>query len=128
MRLPKLLVPGATVAAAATALALPLASGAANKPAAMVMKATVGPGFTISVTAGKKKGNFVAQPGRYTITVFDKSNIHNFHLMGPGVNKKTSVAGTGTTTWHLTLKTGTYKYVCDPHASIMKGKFRISNL
>jgi plastocyanin len=116
------------LAAIAAALIVPLTSGAANSPKTMVMKATVGPGFTISVTAGTKKGNFVAQPGTYTITVYDKSNIHNFHLIGPGVNKKTSVAGVGKTTWKLKLKTGTYKYVCDPHASIMKGKFRISNL
>jgi plastocyanin len=127
MRHPKLLALPAA-AAAATALAIPLSSTAANAPKTLVMNATVGPGFTISVTSGTKKGNFVAQPGRYTIVVKDKSNIHNFHLTGPGVNKKTSVAGVGTTTWHLTLKTGTYKYICDPHASIMKGMFRISNL
>ena len=26
------------------------------------------------------------------ITIHDRSSIHNFHLTGPGVNKKTSVA------------------------------------
>jgi plastocyanin len=116
-----------TLAAVAAALVVPLTSSAAKKPKAMALKATVGPGFTISVTAGKKKGNFVAQPGTYTITVYDKSNIHNFHLIGPGVNKKTGVAAKGTYKWKLKLKTGTYRYVCDPHASIMKGKFRISS-
>jgi plastocyanin len=116
------------LAAVTAALVVPLTSGAANSPKTFVMKAVVGPGFNISVTAGNKKGNFVAQTGTYTITVFDKSNIHNFHLMGPGVNKKTGVAAKGTFTWKLKLKTGTYKYVCDPHASIMKGQFRISNL
>jgi plastocyanin len=63
--------------------------------------------------------------GTYTITVQDKSNIHNFHLTGPGVNKKTSVGGTGTTTWTVTLKKGTYKYICDPHAAAMKGSFTV---
>jgi len=29
--------------------------------------------------------------GTYTITIHDKSNIHDFHLTGPGVDKKTSV-------------------------------------
>ena len=48
--------------------------------------------------------------GTYTIVVSDKSGIHNFHLVGPGLNKTTSVAKTGVTTWKVTLKKGTYKY------------------
>jgi plastocyanin len=42
------------------------------------------------------------------------------------VSKKTSVGGTGATTWKLTLKKGTYHFVCDPHASFMKGAFTVS--
>jgi plastocyanin len=42
------------------------------------------------------------------------------------VNKKTTVGEKGTTTWTLTLKEGKYKYVCDPHASFMKGSFTVS--
>ena len=30
--------------------------------------------------------------GRYRIVVRDRSHLHNFHLTGPGVNKKTTVA------------------------------------
>jgi plastocyanin len=41
------------------------------------------------------------------------------------VNKTTSVAGKGTKTWTVTLKKGTYKYVCDPHKSFMKGSFTV---
>jgi plastocyanin len=26
----------------------------------------------------------------------------------------------------LKLKRGTYRYVCDPHSSVMKGSFRVS--
>jgi plastocyanin len=32
----------------------------------------------------------------------------------------------GTTIWKLTLKKGTYKYVCDPHASFMHGSFTVT--
>jgi plastocyanin len=46
--------------------------------------------------------------------------------MGPGVNKATSVAGKGTYRWTITLRRGTYRYVCDPHASFMKGSFTVS--
>ena len=33
---------------------------------------------------------------------------------------------TGSKTWKLTLKKGTYKYVCDPHKSFMKGSFKVT--
>ena len=66
------------------------------------------------------------KPGAYTIVVSDKSNIHNFHLTGPGINKKTSVSAKGTFTWTVTLKKGTYRFACDPHASFMHGSFTVA--
>ena len=107
------------LAAILAAIAIPAADAATGKLAGLV-----GPGFNISL---KQAGKTVAKlkAGTYTITVSDKSNIHNFHLTGPGVNKKTSVGGQGTTTWKLTLKKGTYKYVCDPHVTIMHGSFKV---
>jgi plastocyanin len=66
--------------------------------------------------------------GTYKLKVEDKSNIHNFHLMGPGVNKKTGVSFTGTQTWTVTLKVGKYTYQCDIHAATgMKGTFRVTS-
>jgi plastocyanin len=64
--------------------------------------------------------------GTYTIKVEDKATIHNFHLTGPGVNKSTSVGGIGEKFWTVTLKRGTYKYVCDPHATMMRGSFTVT--
>jgi len=93
--------------------------------AAPPLTGTVGPAFTITLTQGGKRVTAL-KAGTYTIKVADKSNIHNFHLSGPGVNKTTSVPGTGTSTWTVKLKKGTYRYVCDPHASIMKGSFRVT--
>jgi plastocyanin len=64
--------------------------------------------------------------GTYTMVVRDKSSIHNFHLVGPGVNKSTTVPFTGTTTWTVKLKKGKYTYQCDIHASVgMKGTFTV---
>ncbi len=80
----------AGVAAVALVAVAPL--GAA--PSATKLTATVGPGFTISLKKGTTKVTKL-KPGAYTITVSDKSNMHNFHLTGPGVNKKTSVRGHG---------------------------------
>jgi hypothetical protein len=86
---------------------------------------TDGPGFTITLTKGGKKVSKL-KAGTYKLKISDKSNIHNFHLTGPGVNKKTGVGFVGSTTWTVKLKKGTYKYVCDPHASFMKGSFTVS--
>ena|ERR1700736_2597794 len=86
---------------------------------------TVGPGFTITL---KKGGATVKtlKAGKYTITVSDKSKIHNFHLKGPGVNVViTSTPFVGTKAVTLTLKKGKYTYLCDPHP-IMIGHFTVA--
>ena len=52
--------------------------------------------------------------------------MHNFHLFGPGVNKKTGVATTSKATWTVTFKKGSYTYRCDIHfASGMIGHFKV---
>jgi hypothetical protein len=84
----------------------------------------VGPGFSIEVKQGSKDVKHLT-PGTYTILVEDKASIHDFHLVGPGVNKATGVSFQGKQTWHVTLKKGTYRYMCDPHASQMKGSFTV---
>ena len=86
----------------------------------------VGPGFTIEVSkAGKDVKTLKA--GMYRIKVEDNASIHNFHLIGPGVNKKTGVSFKGETTWSVKLKPGRYTYQCDPHAaSGMKGTFKVT--
>jgi NitT/TauT family transport system substrate-binding protein len=48
--------------------------------------------------------------GKYTFVVTDNSKTHNFLLVGPGVNRKTTLAGTGRSTWPVTLRKGTYRY------------------
>ena len=99
-----------------------VASASAAVP---TLKATDGPGFTISLKKGTTKVTKL-KAGKYKIVVKDLSNIHNFHLTGPGINKKTGVGAKGTFTWTVTLKKGTYKYICDPHAAIMKGSFKVT--
>ena len=99
--------------AVAAVVALP--AGAATPK----LLGTVGPGFTITLTKKPTKA------GKYTLVVSDKSSIHNFHLPGPGVNVKTAVAAAGSKTFRITLKKGKYTFLCDPHASTMRGTFRI---
>jgi plastocyanin len=104
---------------AAVLAGLAVTAGASASASANSLTGSVGPGFTISISKKSVKA------GKYTITIKDKSNIHNFHLIGPGVNKKTSVGAVGTFTWKVTLKKGTYRFICDPHATIMKGTLKV---
>ena len=114
----------AAVAVAALA-AIPAAQAIQTAQASTTLKGVVGPGFTITLTSGGKKVTKL-KAGTYVIKVSDKSNIHDFHLSGPGVNKSTTVPGTGGKTWTVKLKKGKYTYVCDPHASSMKGAFTVT--
>jgi hypothetical protein len=87
----------------------------------------VGPAFNISLR--DDQGRIVTQldPGEYRIIVEDRSDFHNFHLSGPGVNVATAVGDIGSVTWTVTLVEGRYSYVCDPHASEMTGGFVVGN-
>jgi plastocyanin len=58
-----------------------------------------------------------ATAGNYKLTVADRSKARNFHLVGPGVNRRTSKAFTGSVTWRLALETGTYRFGSDPRVS-----------
>ena len=42
--------------------------------------------------------------GKIVLVVSDKSDFHNFHLTGPGVNVKTAVPAIGSKTFGVTLK------------------------
>ena len=105
----------------ATALAA-LAAAAIFIPGAVAshtMNGSVGPGFTISLagTAGLVPGE------EHTIVVNDQGNEHDFHLLGTSV--VTDVAGTGTSTFTVSLPAGQYTYVCDPHSTVMRGTFTV---
>jgi plastocyanin len=100
--------------------ALALASSLPAATTTNTLSGTVGPGFTI--TMNKK----TVKAGSYVITIHDLASIHDFHLTGSGVDKKTSVGGTGTTKWTVKLKKGTYHFVCDPHRTIMHGVLKVT--
>ncbi|WP_320670647.1 cupredoxin domain-containing protein [Patulibacter defluvii] len=106
--------------AALALLALPATAGAATP----TVTGTVGPGFTITLKRGSTTVRTLKAGATYRFVLRDRSSMHNFHLSGPGVNRRTSVGGTGTISFRLKIRKGTYRYVCDPHASMMRGSFR----
>jgi hypothetical protein len=73
------------------------------------LKATIGPKQKITLSPK----TVVAGPAR--ITVVDRSRTDNFHLVGPGVNRKTGVAFRGRATWNVSLQAGRYAYRSDKH-------------
>jgi hypothetical protein len=80
------------------------------------LAAAVGPKRTISL---KPK---IVEVGPATLTVNDRSRTDNFHLTGPGVNKKTGVAFRGRVTWNVSLQPGSYTYRSDKHKRL-RGSF-----
>jgi plastocyanin len=114
----------AALVVGAIALSAPSQAAPVKQAVPVKLTGTVGPGFTITLKRLTKKVISV-KAGLYSITVADKSNIHNFHLIGPGVNKEiTGIGFVGTKTVTVRLKKGTYRYICDPHLTIMKGSFK----
>lgn len=117
MNIIRALILAATIALVAAAAASPVSSPK--------LVGTVGPGFTISL---KSNGVLVKtlKHGSYTFVVTDKASLHDFHLKGPGLSRViTAVAFKGTKTVTLTLKPGTYTYLCDVHPTTMIGHFKV---
>ena len=92
------------------------------------LQASVGPGFTISLKDASGAKVTHLDPGTYAIHVVDQSDMHNFDLTGPGVSKSKEVTEVGEQDWTVTFTDGTYRYVCDVHATTMKGSFTVGNV
>jgi hypothetical protein len=112
-------------------LAYVLCAGAIVAPAQAaprrgVLVGTVGPGFVITVETAHGKLVTTLAPGRYRLTVHDRSVLLDFHFFGPGVEKRTTVQGTGTVRWLIALHPGVYHYQCDAHQTILSGSFRVT--
>jgi plastocyanin len=101
--------------------------GGGGASASGTLEGETGPGFEIEVKQNGEDAESV-KAGTYTLKVEDKSDQHNFHLIGPGVDDKvTDVGFVGDKTVTVTLRKGTYTYQCDPHASSgMKGTFEVT--
>jgi hypothetical protein len=112
-------------------LAVLLVAGAAGAGADLpVLTGDVGRNdeFVISLAdaSGAKVKHLDA--GTYTLTVHDRSQYHNFHLKGPGVDVATNVHAVGDQTFTVTLVDGTYLFECDPHEFTMRGTFTVGSV
>jgi|tagenome__1003787_1003787.scaffolds.fasta_scaffold20858158_1 hypothetical protein len=93
---------------------------ATTTPAAKTQQLTarVGPGAKIAFARS-------ARVGKAVITINDLSTKDDFHLTGPGVNKKTGIAFKGVTKWTVTLRKANYSFRSDAHTSL-HGTLKVS--
>ena len=83
--------------------------------------------FVITLTTEDGSAVTTLAAGDYTLEINDLSSIHNFHLTGPGdVDVMSEVDEIEDEDYDVTLEAGTYNFVCDPHASQMKGSFEVT--
>jgi plastocyanin len=64
--------------------------------------------------------------GDYTLEIVDKSDIHNFHMTGTGVDVMSEVGSQEDEDYPITLVAGSYHFQCDPHATQMNGDFEVT--
>jgi hypothetical protein len=104
------------------ALVLPSAVAQADNPR---LVAVVGTNDAFVISLRDSAGNIVSKldPGTYDIAVSDRSEAHNFHLRGPGVDMSTPIGDKPETVWTVTFIDGRYTFVCDAHVSSMRGYF-----
>jgi plastocyanin len=84
------------------------------------LTAGIGPGTKLSLrpTSGLSAGKF-------KLTVSDRTATDGFRLSGPGLSRATGVKFTGTATWTVALKAGTYAFSSVRHPKV-RHTFRIS--
>ena len=109
------------------ALVLPSGVAQADNPK---LVAVVGTNEAFVISLRDSAGDLVThlEAGTYDIAVSDRAVAHNFHLQGPGVEMSTPIGDKQETTWTVTFGDGRYTYVCDAHASSMRGYFLAGNV
>ncbi len=88
----------------------------------VILKGDVG-ASTISLRLDRQGVKTLAA-GTDTVAVSDRSGKQNFHLKGPGVDKKTAVKGAVKITWTVVFRKGTYRYYSDTNPKL-KGSFTV---
>jgi hypothetical protein len=117
----------AVAALGATGAAIGVASAATTAPPKLIGKVGINDAFTISLKLPTGKTVKTLKSGFYNLTVTDGSNIHNFQIEGPGLDKRvTSINFKGTKTVRIHLRKGKFKYYCKAHESSMFGFFKVT--
>ena len=108
-------------------LVLPSALAQADNPKLVGL---VGTNDAFVISLRDTAGNLVSRldPGTYDIAVSDRSEVHSFHLKGPGVDMRTPIDAKQEITWTVTFTEGRYVFFCDAHESVMRGYFLVGKV
>jgi hypothetical protein len=104
-----------TITVVRRALPAHLRHGDTLGPCSTRLNAAVGARVTLTTADGRR----VTRIRRATlwVVVSDRSRRANFHLAGPGVDRRTAVRFTGTARWRVGFVPGSYRYFADVGAS-----------
>jgi hypothetical protein len=105
-----------------SALFFPSALAQADNPRLVGLVGT-NDAFVISLRDASANLVTHLDPGTYDIAVSDRSEVHNFHLKGPGVENATPIGDVQEVTWTVTFGEGRYAFMCDAHSTTMRGYF-----
>jgi len=117
------LLVGASLAAVSLLPAAASGQATPQSPIQPRLDAKVG-ARTISLTKANGERVRVLFQNGYRFQVRDLTTTQNFHLVGPGVNRKTRVGATASTTWTMYLAPGTYVYKSDRNTKL-RGVFQV---
>ena len=117
----------AVAALGAAGAAIGVASAAPSATPKLIGKVGINDAFAISLKLPSGKKVKTLKSGFYKLAVTDGSDIHNFQIEGPGLDKRvTSVNFKGQKTVTIHLRKGKYKFYCMPHESSMFGFFTVT--
>jgi hypothetical protein len=97
----------------------------APPPTVTRLVATVGPGAAIALRDASGRRPTGLKAGTYSILVRDRSRVHNVHLAGAGIDRRSARAGTGSVTWRVRLRSGTLRFFSDAAPTRVRGSVRI---
>jgi plastocyanin len=90
-------------------------------PASPKLNGRVGPGKAISLKTSRGATVKKLKAGAYKLSIKDSTKTDNFHLVGPGVNKKTGVKFRGSVSWKVRFKAGKkYTVRSDAHVKLRR--------
>ena len=94
------------------------------------LRASVGPGQTITLRAASGERVTQLNAGSYFVVATDRSLNENFHLIGPDIDRRTGLRFRGTVRWRLQIGLSEpfgsrYSYRSDRRGSKLRGTFMI---
>jgi hypothetical protein len=78
--------------------------------------------ISLKTTSGTKVRSAVE--GKFRFVVTDAAKTQNFHLIGPGLNRRTGIKARTRATWTVTLNPGRYTYRSDKNRRL-RGTFTV---